>query len=121
VVDDARSRRTTPRASPSGATTANELLAAPELAILGALDPLLELSNSPSSRSIPEHRRRAVSAASRRSAGLARRAIARAQRTPRQRHDRIAPLCSPRFTSDTDDDLAFLSGVVVLSLLVSDR
>ena len=40
-----RSRRTTPRSPPSVPSTANELLAAPELAILGALDQLLELVN----------------------------------------------------------------------------
>jgi hypothetical protein len=40
-----RSRQTTPRASPSVPPTAHELLAAPDLAILGALDQLLELVN----------------------------------------------------------------------------
>jgi hypothetical protein len=40
-----RSRRTTPRSPPSVPPTANELLAAPELAILGALEQLLDLVN----------------------------------------------------------------------------
>lgn len=40
-----RSRRTAPRDLPSVSPTANELLAVPELAILAALDQLLELVN----------------------------------------------------------------------------